>query len=156
MRALSDFSGAVLLITHDPHLVDLVADRLWLVADGTVKNYDGDLDDYRALLAERARPAPKQDAAPSKRDERRDRAESRVATAPLRKKAKDADTKIAKLAEERAKIEAKLADPKLYAAGKVADITAAQTRLAAIARETEAAELDWLEAHEALEAATAA
>ena len=156
VRALSDFSGAVLLITHDPHLVDLVADRLWLVADGTVKNYDGDLDDYRALLAERARPAPKQDAAPSKRDERRDRAESRVATAPLRKKAKDAETKIAKLAEERAKIEAKLADPKLYAAGKVADITAAQTRLAAIARETEAAELDWLEAHEALEAATAA
>ena len=77
-------------------------------------------------------------------------------TAPLRKKAKDAETKIAKLAEERAKIEAKLADPKLYAAGKVADITAAQTRLAAIARETEAAELDWLEAHEALEAATAA
>ncbi len=155
VRALSDFSGAVLLITHDPHLVDLVADRLWLVGDGTVKNYDGDLDDYRALLAERARPAAKADAAPSKRDERRDRAESRVATAPLRKRAKDAETKIAKLAEERAKIEAKLADPKLYTSGKPADITAAQTRLAAIGRETEAAEMEWLEAHEALEAASA-
>ena len=156
VRALSDFSGAVLLITHDPHLVDLVADRLWLVGDGTVRTYDGDLDDYRALLAERARPAAKVDAAPSKRDERRDRADARVATAPLRKRAKDAETRIARLATERAALETRLADPKLYASGKVADITAAQTRLAAIARETEAAELDWLEASEALEAATAA
>ena len=155
VRALGEFSGAVLLITHDPHLVDLVADRLWLVADGTVKNYDGDLDDYRALLAERARPAAKAEPAASRKDERRDRAEARVATAPLRKRARDAEAKIAKLAEERAKIEAKLADPKLYTTGKPADITAAQTRLAAIGRETEAAEMDWLEASEALEAAMA-
>ena len=47
MKALADFAGAVLLITHDPHLVELVADRLWLVADGTVRPFDGDLDDYR-------------------------------------------------------------------------------------------------------------
>ena len=59
VKALADFQGAVLLITHDPHLVELVADRLWLVADGTVRPFEGDLDDYRALLAERARPAPK-------------------------------------------------------------------------------------------------
>ena len=56
VKALADFEGAVLLITHDPHLVELIADRLWLVADGTVRPFDGDLDDYRALLAERARP----------------------------------------------------------------------------------------------------
>ena len=56
VKALADFQGAVLLITHDPHLVELVADRLWLVADGTVRPFDGDLDDYRALLAERAPP----------------------------------------------------------------------------------------------------
>ena len=49
VRALADFEGAVLLITHDPHLVDLVADTLWLVADGSVKPFDGDLDDYRKL-----------------------------------------------------------------------------------------------------------
>ena len=58
VKALSDFQGAVLLITHDPHLVELVADRLWLVGDGSVKPFDGDLDDYRALLVERARPPP--------------------------------------------------------------------------------------------------
>ena len=62
VKALADFQGAVLLITHDPHLVELIADRLWLVADGTVRPFDGDLDDYRALLAERARPAAKPDA----------------------------------------------------------------------------------------------
>src|SRR5271166_5494982 len=67
VRALADFQGAVLLITHDPHLVELVADRLWLVTDGTVRSYDGDLDDYRALLAERARPAARADAGPSRR-----------------------------------------------------------------------------------------
>src|SRR5208337_1950552 len=54
VRALADFQGAVLLITHDPHLVELVADRLWLVADGTVRPYDGDMDDYRGLIAERS------------------------------------------------------------------------------------------------------
>jgi ATP-binding cassette, subfamily F, member 3 len=153
VRALADFSGAVLLITHDPHLVELVADRLWLVADGTVVPFDGDLDDYRALLVERARPAPKPDAAPSKREERRDRAEVRAATAPLRKRAKEAETKLAKLAAERATLEAKLADPALYAPGKAAQVTEAQTRLAAVNRETEAMEQEWLEAAEALEAA---
>jgi ATP-binding cassette subfamily F protein 3 len=153
VRALADFSGAVLLITHDPHLVELVADRLWIVGDGTVTPYDGDLDDYRSLLVERARPAAKPDAAPSKREDRRDRAEARAATAPLRKRAKDAETRLAKLAAERTRIEADLANPALYAPGSTAKVTVAQTRLAAINRETEAAELDWLEAAEALEAA---
>jgi ATP-binding cassette subfamily F protein 3 len=153
VRALADFPGAVLLITHDPHLVELVADRLWLVADGTVKPYDGDMDDYRALLAERARPA-KVDAA-TRRIDRRDRAEARAATAPLRKRAKDAEGRIARLDSEKSSLERKLADPALYAAGRAAEVTAAQTRLAAIARETDAAEADWLEATEALEAASA-
>ena len=97
----------------------------------------------------------KADAAPSRRNERRDRAEARAATAPLRKKAKDAEARLAKLTAERAKIEARLADPAIYADGGAAQVTAAQTRLAAIGRETEAAELEWLEAAEALDAASA-
>ena len=153
VRALAEFSGAVLLITHDPHLVDLVADRLWLVANGTVVPYDGDLDDYRQLLVERARPAAKPDAAPSRRDERRERAGARAAFAPLRKRAKEAEARVARLAAERAALEAKLADPGVYASGKVAEVTAAQTRIARIIRETEVAELEWLEASAALEAA---
>ncbi len=148
VRALAEFSGAVLLITHDPHLVELVADRLWLVADGTAKPYDGDLDDYRGLLAERARPARTE--APTRKDDRRAKAEARVQMAPLRKQARDAEAALAKLATERAALEKRLADPAIYAAAHKADVTAANTRLAAIAREVEVAEMAWLEAEEAL------
>ena len=149
VRALSEYSGAVLLITHDPNLVELVADRLWLVGDGTVKPFDGDLDDYRALLVERARPQ-KTDATAKPKADRRDRAEARAATAPLRKQAKDAEALIAKLTTERCKLEAKLADPAMYAGNKAQDVTAANTRLAAIAREIGVAEEAWLAAEEAL------
>jgi ATP-binding cassette subfamily F protein 3 len=155
VRALGDYEGAVLLITHDPHLVELVSDRLWLVGDGTVRAYDGDMDDYRGLLAERARPQ-RVEAAPTRRDDRRERAEARVQTAPLRRAAKAAETLLQRLAAERSAIEARLADPALYAAGRVAEVTAANTRLAAIAREAEAAEAAWLEAEEMLERATPA
>jgi ATP-binding cassette subfamily F protein 3 len=151
VRALADYQGAVLLITHDPDLVELVADRLWLVADGTVRAYEGDLDDYRNLLVERARPARAE--TPTRRDDRRDRAEARQALAPLRRKAKEAEATIQKLTAERAALEAKLADPKMYAAGKAADVTAANTRLAAIARAQAEAEAAWLAAEEAMEAA---
>jgi ATP-binding cassette subfamily F protein 3 len=152
VRALADYQGAVLLITHDPHLVELVADRLWLVADGTVKPYDGDLDDYRTLTAERARP-PRAEAAITRTDDRRARAEARQAVAPLRRQAKEAEAAIQKLTAERLKIEAKLADPAMYAAGKTAEVTNANTRLAAIAREVAAAESAWMAAEEALEQA---
>ena len=133
--------------------MELVADRLWLVADGTVRAYDGDLDDYRGLVAERARPA-RAEPGPTRTDDRRARAEARQAMAPLRKQAKDAETKIVRLNAERAKIELKLADPALYAPGRAADVTTANTRLAAIARELAAAETAWLEAEEALEQAS--
>ena len=79
VRALSEFTGAVLLITHDPHLVELVADRLWLVDSGTVQPYEGDMDDYRVLLSKKTKPVKTEK--PGKRDkkeERRTRAEERV------------------------------------------------------------------------------
>ena len=151
VKALSDFQGAVLLITHDPHLVALVADRLWLVADGTVRAFDGDLDDYRALLVERARPAGKVNGV-TRRDDRRERAESRAALAPIRKKAQEAEKRLVLLAAERQRIETSLADPAIYAAGRVVEVTAANTRLAAIAKESAATEEAWLLAEEQLEA----
>ncbi len=151
VRALADFSGSVLLITHDPDLISLVADRLWLVADGSVRPFDGDLDDYRMLLAERARPVKAE--GPKKRDDRRERAEARERLAPLRRQARDAEAAIAKLVAERRALEAKLADPDFYAKDRGAEVTAAQTRLASIALEQETLEATWLEAEAALEAA---
>ncbi|HEX5327400.1 MAG TPA: ABC-F family ATP-binding cassette domain-containing protein [Acetobacteraceae bacterium] len=152
VKALADFSGAVLLITHDPHLVELIADRLWLVADGTVRPFDGDLEDYRALLAERARPPPTE--APRRRDERRERAEARAALAPLRRVAREAEARLARLAAERETIEARLADPDIYAPGRMAEMAAANARLGAIVRLVAEAETEWLAAEEALEAAS--
>ncbi len=152
VRALADFEGAVLLITHDPHLVELVADRLWLVADGTVRAYDGDLDDYRTLTAERAR-GPRAPTTITRTDDRRARAEARQAVAPLRRQVRDAEAAIEKLARERTAIEARLADPTLYAAGRAKEVTQANTRLAEIAREITNAEAVWMAAEEALEEA---
>ena len=151
VKALADYEGAVLLVTHDPHLVELVADRLWLVADGTARPFEGDLDEYRALLAERNRPISKTDSG-SRREERRGRAEARAALAPLRRQAREAESALERLSAERARIERALADPRLYAPGRGADIAAANARLAAIARESESAEAAWLAAQEALEA----
>ena len=154
VRALADYEGAVLLISHDPHLVELVADRLWLVGEGTVRPYDGDMDAYRQLLLERARPA-KADAGGTRKDERRERAEARVQAAPLRRRVREAEVRLEALAAERARLEALLADPGLYAPGRGAEVTAAQMRMAAIGREQAAAETVWLEAEAALEEAGA-
>jgi len=153
VRALSAYTGAVLLITHDPHLVELVADRLWLVADGKVIDYDGDLDEYREWLAARARAQRDvgKDAGQA-RNSRRDRADQRAALAPLRKFVKDAEARLTKLAAERAKIEAKLADPAIYE--RKGEVITANLRLAAIAREVDAAETEWLDAETALSEAS--
>ncbi len=154
VKALADFSGAVLLITHDPHLVELVADRLWLVADGTVKSYDGDLDEYRVLLADRARTTPKADAG-NKRDDRRERAEARAALAPLRKQVKDAEARVARLSVERKLLEAKLANPDLYIPSRKTEVTAATARMAAIKKAVADAESAWMTAEAVLEEAMA-
>ena len=153
IRALADYTGAVLLITHDPHLVELVADRLWLVADGTAVGFDGDMDDYRARLsgiiaAQSARPEA---AAVSRQDDRRERAEARAALAPLRRMAQEAEKRIAKLTAERARVEAILADPEFYIKRSGADVAKGQMRLAELNRDIEAAEEEWLEASGALE-----
>ena len=151
VKALADFAGAVLLITHDPHLIELVADRLWLVANGTVRPFDGDLDDYRTLLAERARPAASAET-PHQRSDRRERVDARAALAPLRRRAREAEDRLTRLAAERSTIEARLADPAIYAPGRAAEIAAANSRLAAIAKEAARAEADWFAAEQELQA----
>ena len=152
VRALADYGGAVLLITHDAHLLELVADRLWLVADGTARPFEGDLDEYRALLAERTRSAAaREEDAPKRRGERRERAEARNALAPLRERLRSVEDNLAALGREAAVIDEALADPRLYARDNPDLLARATTRRAAIVREVEVLETEWLELHERLE-----
>jgi ATP-binding cassette subfamily F protein 3 len=154
VKALAEFEGAVLLISHDPYLVDLVADRLLLVANGKVTALEGDLESYANSVT---------DAQPSSRgggggerernNAKQAKAEARSRMAPLRQAVKDAELRLAKLAAEQALLEKKLADPGIYSPGKAKDLTYINQRIASIKRETEAAERDWLAAEAAVEAA---
>ncbi len=164
IEAINDFPGAVILISHDPHLIELTADRLILVADGGVQPYDGDLEDYRRFLLDRAkaeRAAERvvarggdRDAGPNKKDQRRAAAESRAALAPLKRKATDAETLVNKLTDEKRKIEAKMADPALYT-GPADKLTRLQIDMGAVDKKLAAAEEAWLEALESYENAAA-
>ncbi|HYD68253.1 ABC-F family ATP-binding cassette domain-containing protein [Azospirillum sp.] len=157
IQAINGYEGAVILISHDPHLIELTADRLLLVHDGTCKPFDGDLDDYKRLLLERARAEradAKGDTGPSRKDQRRASAEARAALAPLKKKATDAEALVTKLSAEKARISEKLADPTLYT-GPSDKLTKLQIDLGAVDKKLAAAEETWMEALEAYEAAAA-
>ena len=161
IEAINGFEGAVILISHDPHLIELTADRLLLVADGTVQPYDGDLDDYRRFLLDRARAeraaakgGETVDAGASRKDQRRAAAEARAALAPLKKKATDAESQVNKLTEEKRRIEAKLADPALYS-GPSDKLQKLQIDLGVVDKKLSVAEEAWLEHLEAYESAAA-
>jgi ATP-binding cassette, subfamily F, member 3 len=118
LAALNDFDGAVILVSHDRRLIEATADRLLLVANGEVKPFDGDLDDYRRfLLADDAPPeAPKEEAAlvKSKDELRREAAERRRQLKPLKDKVDAAEHQIAELNAELAKLDKALSDPLLF------------------------------------------
>ncbi|WP_376096690.1 ABC-F family ATP-binding cassette domain-containing protein [Roseomonas sp. CCTCC AB2023176] len=157
VRALTDYRGAVVLITHDPHMVELAADRLWLVADGTVAPFDGDLDDYRKWLSDRSRAARAETRAANRDEPARptaaSRAAARAALAPIRERVKEIEARLEKLRAEEALLARKLGDPATYARFKPADIAWANTRRAAIAGIVGKLEEEWLELSERLEAA---
>ena len=120
VQAINEYEGAVILISHDRHLVEATADRLLVVADGTVKEFEGDLDDYRRMVIEGTSKggAKKDDDGDGVRnsalDRRRAAAALREQLAPLRKKIKDAESRIDKLQKEIAKLDGELADPDLF------------------------------------------
>ncbi len=159
VRALNEYDGAVILISHDRHLVDAAADRLWIVKNGTVKNYEGDMDTYRAeLLAERGgRPMRGAKGAPADKanraEERRLAADRRAEVAPLRKSMQNAENAVGKLVTQLARLDADLADPELYSdAVKTKRLTFERGQLA---KKLEAAEEFWLAATDAYEQASA-
>ena len=154
--AINDFEGAVVLVSHDTHLVKMVADALWVVQNGTVKPFDGDIDEYQAkLLKERGARPPKAEKAAdagSKKDQRKAAADNRSNKAPLKKAVDSAEKMLARLTEQLNGVLAKLADPAIYA-GPASVVTELQKEKARLEREVENAERRWLTAQEALEAA---
>ena len=169
VEAINEFEGAVIIISHDPHLIELSADRLWLVKDGAVKPFDGDMDDYRRLIinerrerqrgerkgalpekaaapksaAAHASPAataaPKSVAAPTKK----------IVVSPEKKKAlKGAETAVSKLTQALDLIEGKLADPSLYNNGGTAELATWQVKHAEVKKKLADAEEMWLELSE--------
>ncbi len=114
--ALNDFPGAVILISHDRHLIEATADRLWLVKDGSVKPFDGDMDDYRTEVtgvSANAKEKREADKA-SKADKRREAAAKRQALEPLAREIKATEGLMERLRKRLNAIEDQLADPKLY------------------------------------------
>jgi ATP-binding cassette subfamily F protein 3 len=157
VEALTAYGGAVILVSHDPHLVELVADRLWLVKDGTVRAFDDDMEAYRRqLLAERGG-APVRAREERAREERareeRARPAPRSATAPLRAEVAKCEARVAKLEEMRATVDIQLADPRLYARGDGEEIEKWQKKRAEVLAGLERAEALWMEALERLETA---
>ncbi len=163
--ALNDFQGAVLLITHDVYLAEATADQLWLVKDGKATRYDGDLQDYRALVlkADRdqeaakeaknkaqkpaAATATKPDVPVDKAEARRRASEARKAAKPLKDKAKKAETRMVQASKRIEDIDLELAAPGL-ASETLQDLMRDR---ASLVNDLDQAEMDWLEATEAYE-----
>jgi len=153
VAALAEYSGAVVLVSHDWHLVELVADRLWLVDGGTVRSFEDDLEAYRRRLLERDEPAESRVsgsvAVNSRRAGRREAAERRRALEPLRQKARSAEEMAARLAAEQQALDRTLAEPGAFAEG--AALADALKRRAQLERRIAEAEAEWFEAATELE-----
>ncbi|MGP9789043.1 ABC-F family ATP-binding cassette domain-containing protein [Roseinatronobacter sp. NSM] len=146
--ALTVYTGAVVLVSHDMHLLSLVADRLWLVSGGKVTPYEGDLESYRAfLLSNDDKPAREKPSAPKpKRATRED-----IAT--LRSELRKAEARIEKLEDMRSKLATKLADTELYEQGREGDLGVWQRKYAEVMDALDRAETMWVAAQEALDGA---
>ncbi|MCR4269200.1 ABC-F family ATP-binding cassette domain-containing protein [Nitratireductor sp. ZSWI3] len=116
VEALNTFEGAVILISHDRHLIEATADRLWIVGGGSVAPFDGDMEDYRSQMtggASRAKEKRETDKA-SKADRRKEAARKRAALEPLAKEIKATEGLIERTRKRIEAIEARLADVSLY------------------------------------------
>jgi ATP-binding cassette subfamily F protein 3 len=160
VQALNEYGGAVVVVSHDRHMLELTADRLVLVDGGTAKEFAGTLDDYTDFVLGKNqdnRAANDAGSRGNRKEERRAAAEARERSQGLRKAVKTAEEAVARLTARRSAIDRALFDP---AAADPADSKRTATELmrlrADVERELETAEARWLEASEALEGAQAA
>ena len=158
IHAINEYDGAVLLISHDRHLVEACVDRLWIVEKGDVKRFDGDLEDYKRKLLDDRTIARRQNktvkTTDSKKENRQSAAQERARIAPLKKAVEDAEQRMQQIQAKLDMLEQKLNDPALYETQSdknTARIQKLQTTIADGKRRLEQVENLWLEAQEKYE-----
>jgi ATP-binding cassette subfamily F protein 3 len=154
LAALNEFNGAVVLVSHDRRLLEATVDRLLFVGNGTVRTFDGDLEDYRRVVLSEDSEQTEALRSESRRDQRREAAARRRELKPLKDKALAAENEIATLTEEIADIDAALSQTGAFSRdpAKAADLG---RRRANAALALEQAETRWLDASQAYEDALA-
>ncbi len=153
--ALQDYEGALVVVSHDRHLLRTVADELWLVSDGKAMVFDGDLEDYRQWLQTKDKPEKvvTESTISKKKNDRRSAAEARKKLQPLRNIVKKAEQKMETVQSELDKVEQKLADNSLYEDSAKDQLKALLVEQGDLKAELEQVEMDWFEASEALQEA---
>ncbi len=159
IQALNAWTGAVVIVSHDRHMLEMTADRLVLVDSGTAKEFDGSIDDYIAFVLAKDPAAPRKDEggkSGNKKDQRKANAEAREKYKEQQKQARKAEAELERLTAERSAIDQAMFDPAKAAAGLAKlTMTELMKRRAELETRIEQAEATWLEASEALEAVAA-
>ena len=164
--ALSTFEGAVLIVSHDRHLLRAATERLWLVHEGRVDEYDGDLDDYAELVLEHRRTtaaveraerlAAKEAPTVNKKEARRQEAQERQRIAelrkPLKKELDKVEKELSRKSEALKALAARLADPELYSSADPDEVARVTREHGELAPQVEELEMRWLELSEQIEA----
>ncbi|EPT0360165.1 ABC transporter ATP-binding protein [Enterobacter cloacae] len=159
-EALIEFEGALVVVSHDRHLIRSTTDDLYLVHDGKVEPFDGDLEDYQQWLTDvqKQENQPEESAkenansAQARKDQKRREAELRTQTQPLRKEIARLEKEMEKLNATLADVEEKLADSGLYDQSRKAELTDCLQTQAKTKSSLEECEMAWLDAQEQLEA----
>jgi len=147
IMAINDYEGAVILISHDRHIIETCVDDLWLVHDGTVKRFDGDMDEYTQLVLERARASRRAERAAVPREPAPEpvRQPARASAASVQKAVEKLDKRMADIRSKIDILDKALSDPAIYSEEpkKVGDFTRLRAKLST---ELEEIENQWLEA----------
>ncbi|OCC22405.1 glycosyl transferase family 1 [Croceicoccus estronivorus] len=158
IQALNIYTGTVLIVSHDRHMLEMTADRLVLVDNGTAREFDGSIEDYIAFVLAKDPAAPRKDEGNrgiNKKDQRKAAADAREKNKELRKKAKASEAELEKLTKLRSAIDHAMFDPTSADKALAAlTMTELMKRRSEVEKKIEAAEASWLEASEALEAST--
>lgn len=157
--ALQTFEGAMVIVSHDRHLLRLTCSDYYLVDQGEVRAFDGDLDDYHQWLLDAAKASTNQTSnsddtkpAADKKIQKRLEAEIRQKVSPLKRKQTKLETDQQKLSERLAELEHLLADSELYDQDNKAKLTAVLTERTSLTQTLEDSEMQWLELQEEIDA----